>query len=275
MRRKGRAAQFGWDLVTLLAAALFLLPVLWVVMSSFRPSPDVLGGPLLPTRLTLENYGSLARNAPFVTALQNSLLVGLCSALGALMLAVPTAYALTRLRFRGRELVGTLVLLTQMIPGIVIVIPLVVMMRSLGLTNSALGLILVHVVVSLPITVWLLRNYVEDVPVALEEAALVDGCTRLQSVSLVLLPLLYPAVAAVGTFAFVLSWGEYLLALSLTTTADHRTLPLAVQGLFSQFRQDWGLIMAGGVVIALPVALLFLLIRRFLVDGLVSGGVKG
>ena len=233
------------------------------------------GGSLLPASLTLVNYAHLFSRPDFVYGLKNSLLVGLLSALGALLLALPTAYALTRLRFRGRELIGGLVLLSQLIPGVVVIIPLVVLLRGVHLTNSVYGLALVHVLIGLPIATWLLRSYVEDIPAVLEEAALVDGATRLQTIRFVLLPLLLPAVAAVGTFAFVLSWGEYLIALSLITSPENKTLPLALQTLFDPYRLDWGLVMAGGSLIAAPVAVLFLLIRRFLVGGLTSGGVKG
>lgn len=264
-----------WDLVTVLAALLFLLPVLWVFLASLRPPREILSGNWFSLSFTLENYAKLFARPEFVVALRNSFVVGLFSALGVLFMALPTAYALARLRFRGRELIGGLVLLVQMIPGIIILIPLVVLLRGAHLTNSLPGLVLVHVLVGLPIVVWLLRGYIEDVPVALEEAAMVDGATRAQTVRLVLAPLLLPAIAATGTFAFVLSWGEYLLALSLITSPENKTLPLALQALFDRYEVDWGLIMAGGSTIAAPVALVFLLIRRYLVDGLAAGGVKG
>lgn len=273
MNRRARGVL--WDALTVLVTAAFLLPVLWVLVASLRPPRDIVSGPLLPTHFTLVNYAHLFAQPDFVVALRNSLIVGLLTALGALLLALPTAYALARLRFKGRELVGVLVMLTQLIPGIVVVIPLVVLLRSVHLTNSVLGLALVHVLIGLPIAVWLLRGYIEDIPYALEEAALVDGASRRQVLRHVLLPLLLPATAAVGTFAFVLSWGEYLLALSLLTSPDSKTLPLALQSLFDPYQLDWGLVMAGGTLIALPVALLFLLIRGALVEGLASGGVKG
>jgi ABC-type glycerol-3-phosphate transport system permease component len=121
----------------------------------------------------------------------------------------------------------------------------------------------------------MLRGYVEDIPISLEEAALIDGCSRMGALRLILLPLISPAVVAVGTFAFVLSWGEYLLALSLMSSTAKRTLPLALQALFDPYSFSWGEIMAGGVLISLPAVLLFMIFRRYLVGGLIAGGVKG
>lgn len=132
-----------------------------------------------------------------------------------------------------------------------------------------------HVTLGLPIAVWMLRGYVEDIPAALEEAALIDGCGRLGALRWVLLPLIIPAVVAVGTFAFVLSWGEYLLALSLISSTNLKTLPLALEAIFDPYSYSWGEVMAGGVIIAVPAVLLFLIFRRYLVDGLTAGGVKG
>lgn len=146
---------------------------------------------------------------------------------------------------------------------------------NLELTDTLTGLAITHLTLGLPIAVWMLRGYVEDIPASLEEAALIDGCSRFGALRYVLLPLISPAVVAVGTFAFVLSWGEYLLALSLVSSSRVRTLPLALQAIFDPYSFSWGEVMAGGVLISVPAVLLFLIFRRYLVGGLTAGGVKG
>lgn len=275
MTKRGRWADLVWDLVTVLAVVLLLFPILWIIIASFKPDTESLTAGIWPRSLTLEHYRSILGKPNFLIAMRNSLLVGLASAALVTALALPAAYSLARFRYRGREAFGLVILATQMLPGVAILVPLVVMMRNLGLTNTLLGLTITHLTLGLPIAVWMLRGYVEDVPAVLEEAALVDGCSRLGALRRVLLPIITPAVVAVGTFAFVLSWGEYLLALSLMSSADKKTLPLALQSLFDPYSFSWGEVTAGGVLIAVPAILLFLIFRRYLVGGLVAGGVKG
>jgi ABC-type glycerol-3-phosphate transport system permease component len=275
MTRRSAWTNLAWDAVTVLAVVLLLFPILWIIVASFKPDPQILSGSIWPRSLTLEHYRSILAKPSFLIAMRNSLVVGLGSAALTTALALPAAYSLARFRYRGREVLGLVILATQMLPGVAILVPLVVVMRDLGLANSLPGLIVTHLTLGLPIGVWMLRGYVEDVPAVLEEAALIDGCTRLGALRRVLLPIVAPAVVAVGTFAFVLSWGEYLLALSLMSSTSKRTLPLALQTLFDPYSFSWGEVMAGGVLIAVPAVLLFLIFRRYLVGGLVAGGVKG
>jgi len=263
------------DLGTLMAVLVLLFPILWIAIASFKPNTEIMSGHLIPRALTLEHYRSILARPNFLLATRNSLIVGLGSAAIATALALPAAYSLARFRYRGRELLGLVILGTQMLPGVSILVPLVVAMRKLSLANSLFGLTITHLTLGLPIAVWLLRGYIEDIPAALEEAALIDGCSRLGAIRWVLLPIIMPAVVAVGTFAFVLSWGEYLLALSLISSTNRKTLPLAMQTLFDPYSFSWGEVMAGGVLIAAPAVLLFLLFRRYLVGGLSAGGVKG
>ena len=270
-----RLTQVALDALTLLVAALLLFPILWVAVSSFKPEGDILAAGLIPRAFTLEHYRAVLGEAAFVRALGNSLIVGLASALIAIAVALPAAYALARFQFRGREQLGLLVLSTQMLPSVAILVPLVVIMRTLELSNTLTGLVITHLTLGLPIAVWMLRGYFDSIPRDLEEAAWIDGASQTQALLRIVLPLMAPAVVAVATFAFVLSWGEYVLALSLVSSTQSKTLPLALQALFDPYSFSWGQVMAGGVIIAVPAVALFLVFRRYLIGGLVSGGVKG
>lgn len=275
MRAKARLIHTLLDALTVSLVFLLLFPILWVFVSSVRPDPDIMSGTLLPQRITLDHYVNILSNTNFLLAMRNSLIVGLSSAVVATLVALPAAYSLARFRYWGHGPLGLVILMTQMIPGVAILVPIVVVLRNLGLTNTLTGLAITHLTLGLPIAVWMLRAYIEDIPATLEEAALIDGCSRLGALRWVLFPLISPAVVAVGTFAFVLSWGEYLLALSLMSSTARRTLPLALQALFDPYSFSWGQVMAGGVLISLPAILVFGIFRRYIVGGLLAGGVKG
>jgi len=162
-----------------------------------------------------------------------------------------------------------------MLPGIVIVVPLIVILRQLQLTDNLLGLTAAYLLLGLPLAVWMLKGYMDDIPPELDEAATLDGASPVQVLLQVIMPLMAPATVAVGAFAFLLAWGEYLFATSLLTSTEVRTLPLALQAAFGQYTIDWGMLTAGGVIISLPPAVLFLFFQRYLVGGLTTGGVKG
>lgn len=256
------------------AAIVFCAPILWMYVASLRPNLDIRTGSLIPGRLTLENYVNLFSLSVVRQAFLNSTIVAATSSVAVTVVSTAAAYGLSRFRFRGRGTAGAFLLAGQLVPGLVVLVPLVVAFRRLGLSNSLVGLTIAHLTIGIPIAVLLLRNYLADIPVSLEEAAMVDGATRLGALVRIVLPLLRPALAAVTAFSFILSWGEYVLALSLITDDSAKTLPLAMQSLFQLYGVDLGLVMAFGVVISLPVAVLFTLIQRSFVSNLGSGGVK-
>lgn len=275
MRRVSFVRSGILDLVTIVAVFLLLFPIIWVFLASVRPDNDIMSGSLLPDSFTFSHFAAVFARDDFLVALRNSLIVGSAVALLTVLIAVPAAYSLSRFRYRGRNAFGGLILGTQMLPGVAVLVPIVVIVRTLGLTNTLTALVIVHLALGLPVAVWMLRGYIDAVPQELEEAAMIDGSSRLGAMVRITFPLVRPAVIAVGTFAFVLSWGEYLMALSLISKTDVKTLPLALQALFDPYSFSWGEVMAGGVVIALPVVILFLIFRNQLVGGLTAGGVKG
>lgn len=276
-RRARRSRQVGLALdgASVAAVALFLFPVLWVIAGSFKPEKDILSGRIALGSLTLEHYAQVLARPAFVVAIGNSLAVAAASAALCTLVAFPAAYSLARYGGRTQNGLGLFILAMKMVPSVVLLVPVVVMFRAAGLTNTLAGLVLAHLALGLPAAVWMLRGYVAEIPQALEEAALTDGCSRLQVLRRIVLPLLTPGLLVVSTFSFLLSWGEYVLALSITTEERVKTLPLALQSLFDPYQFSWGQVMAGGTCIALPVLAVFLVFRRWLVGGLLAGGVKG
>ncbi|WP_375598102.1 carbohydrate ABC transporter permease [Devosia sp. Naph2] len=270
-----RPVDVALDILTVLLLGLILLPIIWVFIASIRPDADIMSRSPFPSQVTFDHFREIFARADFMIALRNSLIVGGAVAVCTIVIAVPAAYSLSRFTYRGRDFIGFLILATQMLPAVAVLVPLVVIIRSLGLANTLTALTFTHLALGLPIAVWMLKGYIDAVPRELEEAAVIDGSSQLGAMIRITLPLIRPAVIAVGTFAFVLSWGEFLLALALITSAEVKTLPLALQTLFDPYSFSWGVVMAGGVVIAAPAVLLFLLFRNQLVGGLTSGGIKG
>jgi ABC-type glycerol-3-phosphate transport system permease component len=275
MRTRSVRQDLVLDLVTVVALLLMLAPIIWVFLGSIKPEPDIMSGNPWPTRVTFDHYIAIWNKEGFLTALRNSVIVGLVVAIVTTLLAAPAAYALSRFDFRGRDFFSLLILGCQILPAVAILVPLVVMVRQLGLTNTLTALIFIHLALGLPIAVWMLKGYIDAIPRDLEEAAMVDGSGRFGAMWRIVLPLIRPALVADGTFSFVLSWGEFVIALAIVAKAEVRTLPLALQSLFDPYQFSWGQVMAGGVVIALPAVILFFIFRKQLVGGLLAGGVKG
>ncbi len=279
MSRKTRrvAREVGLDLLTVAVVGALIFPIIWLYLTALKPEGQMFGEPLaiLPTEVTGDNFVRIWNAVGFQDAFRNSLVVAGASALVVTIAALSAAFSLSRFRYRFRSAFSGTILAVQMLPGIVIVVPLIITLRNLGLTDSLFGLGITYLLLGLPIAVWMLKGYLDDIPRDLDEAAIVDGASQLQILWQVLMPLLAPATVAVGAFAFLLAWGEYLFAVALVTSTERKTLPLALQAAFGQYTIDWGMLTAGGVIISLPPAILFVFFQRYLVGGLTSGGVKG
>lgn len=275
--RRPRLRSFALDALSVAVVGVFVFPIVWLYLTALKPREQMFGGPLaiLPTEVTLANFERIWTAVGFQAAFRNSLIVAGASALIVTFAGLCAAYSLSRFRYRGSGAFSGAILAVQMLPGIVIVAPLVLTLRQLGLTDRLLGLTIAYLLLGLPIATWMLKGYMDDIPRDLDEGATIDGASPLQVLLQIILPLMAPATVAVAAFAFLLAWGEYLFALSLMTSSDSRTLPLALQAAFGQFTIDWGMLTAGGVIISLPPAILFLYFQRYLVGGLTSGSVKG
>ncbi len=261
----------------MLAIVLFALgPYLWMLITSLKPestlfSPD---RTILPKVLTLENYIRLFEKTSFLNNLGHSLFVAIGTMLLGLSVSITAAYAFSRFRFPGRRVLMLQFLLVNMFPIVLLIIPLFIIMKSLGLLDTHLGLILAHSTFSIPFATWMMISYFDAIPRSLDEAAMVDGCTPIGAMVRVVLPLTVPGIIATGIYIFITSWNEYLYA-SILAGQKVRTLTVAIQTLVGEYEIAWGLLTSGGVMGALPVTLLFMLIQKRLVAGMTQGAVKG
>jgi N,N'-diacetylchitobiose transport system permease protein len=279
--RRRRAASVGWGVLAVLVAAAFAFPVYWMVNTSFLPT-NLISGPdlhLWPDAFTLRNYETAMFRqvrSPFVPALGNSLQVTFLVLVAAMLLAFAASLAVTRFRFRGRRAFVLSILVVQMIPAEAMMISVFQMIDSAQLLNTVVGLGVVYLAGVLPFTIWTLRGFVNGVPVELEEAAMIDGCSRPRAFWKVTFPLLAPGLVSTGVFAFLQAWNEFIMALIIMTRPESMTLPVWLRT-FQQATKatDWGALMAGSVLVAVPVVVFFLIVQGRMTGGLVSGAVKG
>ncbi len=261
----------------MLAIVLFAIgPYLWMLLTSLRVESTLFAPnrTLWPAELTPANYLRLFTRTSFAVNLLHSVVVALGTVAVGLALSITAAYAFSRYRFPGRRALMLTFLLINMFPLILLIIPLFVTMRVLGILDTHLALILAHSTFSIPFATWMMTSYFNAIPRSLDEAALVDGCTPIGALLKVVLPLALPGVIATGIYIFITSWNEYLYA-SVLAGQDVRTLTVAVQTLIGEYEIAWGLLTAGGVVGALPVTVLFLFIQKRLIAGMTQGAVKG
>jgi multiple sugar transport system permease protein len=253
-----------------------LVPWAWMVLSSFRPDSDLTRTPIqiLPDALTLANHIELLSRTSFAQNLRDSLIVATGAVTLGLLLSLPAAYAFSRFRFPGRRALLVQFLAINMFPVVMLILPLFVLLRQFGLLDTYFALIAGHATFTLPFAIWLMTSYLDGIPADLDDAAAIDGATRWQVMRLVILPLTLPGLVAVGIYLFIASWNEYLFALMLAGR-NVRTVTVALQSFIGENQIQWGLLMAGGTLVALPATILFLLTQGRLVGGLTGGAVKG
>jgi multiple sugar transport system permease protein len=279
-RRALKALRF---LLILLLLALYLSPLYWMISTSFKLQPEIFRLPpsLVPLAPTLDNYaailtGTLASAIPFLVYLRNSLVVALGTVAVTLVLSAPAAYAFSRVPFRGKRRLVYFVLVSQMLPVVLILIPLYRMLLRLRLLSTYPGLILPYLMLTLPFSIWMLKGYFDSIPRELDEAAKVDGCTKLQAMLRVILPNVRPGLTATAIVTFIMAWDEFIIALTVMDKNVMRTLPVGmIQSFVGEFSIKWGEMMAASVVTAVPVVLIFIFLSRYLIGGLITGALKG
>ncbi len=260
-----------------LFGAFALFPILQIVTIALRPGDQLLSTSLslIPQGATLANFRILLTETAFLRWVLNSTLIALAVTITGVVLASTAGYALSRFRFLGRSSVLNGLLVTQMFPATMLLLPLYLILIKLSLINSYLGVIVIYAATALPFCIWQLKGYYDTIPFSLEEAAGIDGCSRWQSFYLIVLPLAQPAMVITALFSFMTAWNEYVVAALILQDAEKFTLPLGLKMFQANMSSQWGLYASGALLVSIPVVLLFLLLSRYLVSGLSSGAVKG
>ena len=254
-----------------------VFPFYWAVVSSLKSGSAIFQVEFLPAHPIFDNYRALFAEQSFGRNIVNSLIVAFFATAISLTLAVTGAYALGRVKFRGRSTVLFAILSISMFPQIAVLSGLFELIRYLGLYNTLTGLVFSNLILTLPFTVWVLTAFMRELPHELEEAAVMDGASSFRIVTEVFLPLMAPALAATGLLAFILAWNEFLFALTFTLSNEQRTVPVAIALITgaSAYELPWGRVMAASVIVTVPLIALVLILQRHIVSGLVAGAVKG
>ncbi|MCL1809017.1 MAG: carbohydrate ABC transporter permease [Clostridiales bacterium] len=272
-KKLGRAVLYALVLTIVIFT---FAPYLWLIISSFSTKAELLDRMvfLFPEKPTLVNYQNLM-GKDFVPVIGNSLVVTSSAVLVSLVLGVLAAYGYSRFRFRGRGPLLNLSLFTQMIPPIAMVIPMYVIFKMLGMMNTREMLIIIYLSLVLPYLIWIMKSYIDGIPLELEEAAMIDGCSKLRSFFTVVVPVIITGLAATVIFAFIITWNEFFYAFILTKTTAAKTLPVLVYDFNSKFGSNYVMSATLGVVASLPPVLVALIFQKYIIKGLAAGAVKG
>ncbi len=263
-------------LVIVLIMFILLAPFLWILIASFRPNMELVRNQtLIPQNITLENYVSLFTKSAYWKWVINSFIVSLYTVILSLPLIVAGAYSVYRTQFRGRNVLSFFLLSVYIFPTALLVVPIFKIFNGLSLIDSHLGCALMNTAFAVPFGIWLLQAFLRSLPPELEEAAAVDGISKIRTLFQIIIPQAAPGIIAIAMFAFIVSWTEYLFAMTLLLSNDLHTLPIGLTGIvFGQYRVNWGFAAAGAVGSALPVFILFLIVGRWFIRGISAGAIK-
>ncbi len=252
------------------------LPLYWIVVTAFKPNLLIYREPqLFPSQVTLDHFGFVLGQTPFLLYVKNSVSVTLVTTVLAMFVGTLAAYAIVRLNFAGRRWVARSVVVTYLVPSSLLFIPMFQVIYSIGLIDNIAGLMLTYLTFTIPFATWMMIAYFRNIPSELDDAALVDGCSRLQALIWIMVPIALPALAVVGLFSFTLSWNEFLYALVFIGSDSQKTLTVGLIGLVRGDTFPWGPMMAASLLGALPPTVVYLVSQRWVVSGLAAGGVKG
>lgn len=277
-RARKRLRRGLLNVTALVVALIMAFPVYWMVTTALKPKSEVFTADptILPRSLTLSHFRRVLSDEGFLVFARNSITVTLIVVAVTMVVGFLAATAMARFNYRGRRASIILILAVQMIPLEALIISMYVMLDSMGLVDRLLGVIVAYLAFGLPFTIWTLRGFVANIPAELEEAAMVDGCSRFQTFWRILLPLVTPGLIAASVFAFILAWNEFILANVVLLSSRSQTLPLWLAGFQSSFKEiDWSGLMASSSLFALPVIVFFVAVQGRLHEGAAAGGVKG
>jgi N,N'-diacetylchitobiose transport system permease protein len=273
---RSRIGTFLANLFGIVFAIVMIFPVYWVLNTAFKPQSEVLSysPSLFPTHPTLDNFKSALKAPLFLTDMANGLIVTIAAVICALVVGFLAALAIARFRFYGRRAIILTVLAVQLVPLIALIIPLFLLLQKVHLTNTLPGVALVYVVLILPYTVWTLRGFISGIPRELDEAALIDGCSRFQTFWRIILPLTGPGLVATSVYGFIQAWNEYIIINTLNSPEKQNLMAWLLQNQTTR-GTAWGPLMAGAIITSIPVVIFFLIIQRNIATGLTAGAVKG
>ena len=261
----------------ILCVVVSMAPLYWMVNTSLKPQAEIYSAvpTLFPKDLTTESYSYLMTETNFLSGVKNSLIIAIVVSIFSIVIAYPAAYAIARLKFKGKKLFSKSILMTYPLPTSVLYIPLYILVSQVGLTDNILGLLLIYPTFTLPYVAWVLIPHIQSIPYDLDEAAIVDGCTRFRVMYQIIFPLALPGIVSTTIFAFAMCWGEYMYALVNITSETMMTFPLVISGLIFGDMYPWGQLMAGAILACVPIVIIYMLASSSLVGGKTAGGVKG
>jgi len=272
-----RLARTGYNAAALLVLLVTVFPIYWMVATGFKRGVDILSFEprWLPIPGTLENYRAAIGKPHFLQDVRNSLIVVTVTVFVSLGLAFLAALAAARFRFRGLAVLIVMLIVVQMVPLEALIIPIYLMLDSAHQTDQLAGIVVTYLTFVLPFSIWTLRGFIVNIPEELEEAAMVDGCTRAGAFRRILFPLVAPGLVATAVFSFILVWNDYLIAFVLLRSPEKQTLGIWLASFTTNHGTEWGAVMAGSTLFAIPAVVFFLLVQRRVVSGLTAGAVKG
>ncbi|WP_044641448.1 carbohydrate ABC transporter permease [Risungbinella massiliensis] len=274
-----RKSTWWVHILLIIASFISIFPVFWILSTSLKPEAEVFstGIELIPKTFTLENYQEVLTRSDgiFLEWFRNSVLIALFTTAVGLVLSTTAAYAISRFKFWGRKWVELSILMTQMFPGALLIIPLYLIVNNLGLLNSYTGVILAYSTVSVPFCVMMLKSFFDTIPYELEEAARVDGLSHFGTFYRIVLPLALPGLAVTAFYSFITAWNEFLIAITFLSDETMYTLPIGLRQFVNQFNNDYHLMSAAAILITLPVLIFFFVAQRYLISGMTAGGTKG
>lgn len=267
----------GRGLILAIYLIMVLAPIYWMFVTSFKTDKEIVNVNKItfwPEIFTFENYISLFKQLDFGVYLKNSLILSLFTAVIVLIFSILGGYALARYRFKSKSVIIGFFLLSQMIPAVLLTIPIYIIYANVELINTKIGLLILYVIINAPFCLIIMRSFFERIPVSLEEAARVDGCNKIQALWRVIIPVLFPGIVAVFVFAFIGAWNDLLMGVIFTSSAKNWTIPVGMKSLIGKYNVNWGELMAGGVIALLPTVVMFAFVQKYVVEGLTAGAVK-
>ncbi|MFD0714276.1 carbohydrate ABC transporter permease [Paenibacillus sp. GCM10027626] len=263
-------------IILIVSSLIVLIPALWMVSTSLKPSESVVSPPLtwIPDTITLNSFVKIWKDYPFGNYFVNSVYIVIVATVISLFFSALAGYGTSRFHFRGKGSFLTFLLMTQMFPSIMLLIPFYKVLKTFGLIDTHFGLIVVYISFTIPFCTWMMMGYFQSIPKELDSAAMIDGCSRLRTFVQIILPLSLPGLSATAIYAFLVGWNEYMFAFILTTSENMKTLPVGIAQLNGFYKIEWNDMMAASIVSSMPLILLFLFLQKYFISSLTAGAVK-